>query len=240
MREALALAALLSLDTKREPLAATSQGAWSIIETLSGLGVVSTPGPDQLSNPRLSITPLEQFPWLYEWTPYIRASLLPDLLHYLAAAPRDDYALGIRARIWKEVAGFEARSFFESQLLKSRLEPGWAVDIDYVYASTTPELSLGQWRYVAWAAVRHGGSLAQQFGSSGHPKVREGVYRQLQTRVGLARSASWAANFSSCRTLPANAYGRIFVEYLCGMGHMFWTHPPHPDNIFPVGQADSD
>lgn len=234
----LQLAALLATREQRVPLAPTTAASWQVIERLSNLGLVYSPGPDPHAGPGYHYTPMEALPWRFTWSAYIEEQLLPALLDFLRQLDRDEPTLDLRVSAWRELALWEAQSFLEDQLQRHHFDPAWARDLSFVYYSSQPELSIGQWRYVGWAAVRHGASVAQRLGANASERIREGIFTQLQSRTSYARGSAWAASFGGPPGLPRSSISRIFVRDLCSLDQHFWTAPPGPEHLF-LGRSNS-
>lgn len=229
---ALQLAALLKTSRDRMPLAPTRAASWTVIERLISLGLVASPGADADAGPTNHYTPMEALPWRFTWGAYIEGEVLPALLDFLRQMDRDEPTLDLRVSIWRELALWEAQSFLEDQLQRHHFDPMWARDLAFVYHNAQPELSIGQWRYVAWAAVRHGASVAQRLGANASSYTREGIFKQLQTRIAYARGSTWAASFSGPPGPPRSSISRIFACDLCSLDQAFWTSPPAVEHLF--------
>lgn len=234
----LQLAALLKTSRERMPLAPTKAAAWEVLGNLKRLGLVDAPHPDAEVGPSYHHTPMESLPWRFTWTAYIEDQVLPALLDYLRQLDRDEPALDLRVSAWREIALWEAQSFLEDQLVRHHFDVNWARDLSFVYHRAHPELSIGQWRYVAWAAVRHGASVAQRLGTNASDHVREGIFKQLQSRIPYARS-TWAASFGGPPGPPKSSLSRTFACDLCSLDQYFWTAPPAPEHLFSGRKARS-
>lgn len=208
---------------------------------LRDLGVIEFPTSEgQWSSvPNVEQTHIEQWQWRYRWNTHLRSALLPALEDYLDAVPRDDYGLALRLQLWEELAIAEAQRFFEQQLAKNRFEPNWARDLIFVHRDTRPALSIGQWRYVCWAAVRHGASIAHRQPSSELATVREAIFTQLRRRAGYVGSGTWTnCSFPPINPLPDSALGRLFTTRLARFGSAFWTEVPSAEAfVFSTGPA---
>lgn len=227
------LAALLTAQAQRLPVAPTRRMSLAILGQLRELGVIDTPWPAIRWEVCIDAeeTPLELFQWRLTWTAYHRHDLLIALEDYLQAVPRDDYGLAIRLRLWTDLAVVEAEGFFEQQLTKFRFDAQWANDMAFVYRETRPALSLSQWRYCAWAATRQGASVALRLGSA-TPAVREAIYHELKRRASRIGAGHWGdCALTPFQIVPQSALGRHFVSSLTQLGLAYWNLPPFLEGL---------
>lgn len=225
----LSLAALLTAQERRTPIAPTRRMALAQLLQLRDLGIIATPWPELrwAMEPAAEETPLEQIQWRYAWSDYLRAGLLDALRDFLEAVPRDDYGLALRLRLWTELAAAEAENFLEAQLKKSRFDPAWAQDMAFVVRDVQVVLPIAQWRYCAWAAVRQGASFAYQQAAADSTAVREAIFHELKRRAAwVGRGDAHQFSFAPFHPRPDNAMSRLFVETLAPIDIAFWTLPP--------------
>lgn len=226
---ALGLGALLLAQHRRLRVAPTRRMALAMLGRLRDVGLIDVPWPA----PRWELvtdaqeTPIEGFQWKLLWDAYVRADLLDAVIDYLRSIPRDDYGIAIRLRVWRELAVAEGERYLEYQLTKHQFDPTWAQDLVFVQKECGLELSAAQWRYCAWAAVRQGGSFAQQQRAPDPARVREVIFADLRRRVGPVASGQWAnASFAPRTPHPDNALTQLFVDDLTVLGPMFWSFIP--------------
>ena len=234
---ALDLASLLMATEQRVPLAPTQLAAWTVIERLVAERIIECRGPVASSDVSFKRTSIERFPWQYvEGTPY-RSVTLEELNNYLLSMLRDEPALQLRLSVWNELLLWESTAFLQQQLAKHFLDPDWADDLTYLPKPLLSEISIGQWRYVIWAAVRKGAAKAQaQAGSRW--SVRDTIYEELQRRLRYARQSSWTAKFTHPRLKPDSAMSRTFVECLSTLGADFWTCVPSTHALYEMPVSD--
>jgi len=228
------LAALLSAQERRLPIAPTRRLSLALMDTLRTAGVIDVPWPELRWPvcPDAEETPIERIQWRYAWPEYVRAGLVDALCDYLDGVTRDDYGLALRSRYWEELSVAEAERFFEIQLAKHQFDITWAQDFAFVHRDQRPALSIAQWRYCCWAATRHGASAAMQQRTSASGLVREAMYNELKLRAARLGTGAW----SECAFPPANgrpdsALSRLFVNHLTTLGADFWTLLPDVDHI---------
>jgi hypothetical protein len=229
VRGSLCLAALLHGQDGRLPIAATHRSTLAVLELLREFGIIEVPWPEPrwLVKPDALDTPMEGLQWRYAWAAYPRANLPVALEDYLGCVPRDDYGLACRLQLWEELAVAEAESFFEQQLAKHRFDPGWARDLVFIHRQTTALLTIAQWRYCVWAAVRQGGALAQQQHAPDLPLIREAIFAEVRRRVGYVAGGQWErCALPPFQRLPRSALSRLFVTQLARPDLDFWMTPP--------------
>lgn len=227
---ALHLAALLDTTSRRIRVAPTRRMVLALMAGLREMGVIDVPWPE----PRWEIapdareTPIEGLQWRFTWRVYIEDGLALALRDFLQAIPRDEYAIALRMRLWRELALAEGERYFESQLTKHQFDPCWAQDLVFVQRECGLELSAAQWRYLCWAATRQGAAVAQQQRIPDLPAVREAVYTELRKRIGPVASGRWGnTSFIPYNLLPESALTRLFVQVLTPLGDAFWHLAPN-------------
>lgn len=226
---ALHLAALLEASGRRLRVAPTRRMALTVMAELRDLGLIDVPWPESRWEiaPDARETPLEGLQWRFAWTAYIEDGLVAALREYLQSVPRDEYAIALRMRLWRELALAEGERFFETQLTKHQFDPAWAQDLVFAQRECGLELSAAQWRYCCWAATRHGAALAQQQRVPDPIAIREAMYAELRKRIGPVVSGGWAATFVPFKPLPESALTRLFVQTLSPLGDAFWHLVPN-------------
>lgn len=229
------LAALLTAQEQRRLVAPTRRLAIAIMGLLHDMNIIDVPWPDDRWKALASAeeTPFELLQWRLTWNDdrNNRKDLLRDLEGFLEDVPRDDGGLSLRLSIWGELAKAEAEGFFEHQLMKHRFDSAWAQDIAFVIRETHPALSIAQWRYCAWAATRHGASIAlQQLPAI--DGVREAVHRELRRRATRVASGQWGdCAFVPRDLIPKSGLGCIFTTRLARLGALYWMSPPAAEAI---------
>jgi hypothetical protein len=229
-----ALGALLAAQEKRLPVAPTRRMTLSLMHSLRELEIISAPWPDPkwVFEPTAEETPIEQVQWRYTWANYLRAGLSAAIEDYLMETPRDDWGLACRARLWNDLAVAEAERYFETQLARHHFETSWAQDLIFVIRESRFTMPIAQWRYCCWAAVRHGGSLAQQQRGMDPQSLREAIYTELKRRAPRVANGDWAnCIFAPFNPVPESAASRLFVQHLTGLGPAFWLLPPSLDGL---------
>ena len=229
----LALAALLMAAERRLPVAPTRRLTLVYMGQLRELGVIEAPWPEGRwdADPTAEVTPLEQIQWRYCWSDYIRTGLLAALEDFLREAPRDDYGVACRMRLWQELGAAEAECFLEAQLLKYNLDGSWAQDLVFAVKDTKASLPIAQWRYCAWAAVRYAAAQAQRYRGTDQPlRLREDLYAELRRRAARLGSGDWAGcAFAPFNPTPESAASRLLTTALTDVGPLFWTALPTPE-----------
>lgn len=229
MRGCLYLAALLHGQDGRLPIGATLRATLAALDLLREFGLIEVPWPQErwAIQPDAEETPIERLQWRYAWSTYARSAVHEALEDYLQSVPRDDYGLACRLQLWEELALAETEHFFEQQLTKHRFDAGWARDLAFVHRQSRSTLSIAQWRYCVWAAVRHGGALAQQQHVPDLPAIREAIHGELRRRVGYVAGGQWdRCALPPFQRLPHSALGRLFVTQLVRSDLDFWSAPP--------------
>lgn len=241
VRGCLYLAALLTAQDRRLPIAPTLRASLAVVTLLREHGLVEVPWPDQ----RWSVpadaeeTPIEHLQWRYRWATYMRTGLLGALEDFLQAVPRDDYGLALRLQLWEELALAESERYFEQQLAKNRFDPAWARDLAFIHRDMQPQLSIGQWRYCSWAAVRQGASIAYRQQTPDLAPIREAIFSQIRKRAGHLGAGTWNnCAFPPNHPLPDSALGRLFSVQMARLGTVFWTEVPSLEAlVFKSGQT---
>ncbi len=226
---ALHLAALLDASNRRLRVAPTRRMTLALMAELREMALIDVPWPDPRWEiaPNARDTPIEGLQWRYLWTAYIEDSLVPALREFLQSVPRDEYAIALRMRLWRELAVAEGERFFETQLTRHQFDPGWAQDRVFVQRDCGLVLSAAQWRYCCWAATRHGAALAQQQRVPDPAAIREATYAELRKRIGPVVAGRWATNFVPFNLTPESALTRLFVDVLTPLGDAFWHLVPN-------------
>jgi hypothetical protein len=227
VRARLYLTALMAAQARRLPVAPTLRSSLVVMGTLSELGVIEVPWPE-LSwpiEPNAERTPLEGLHWRYHWDFYPRSNLLSELERHLASLPRGRH-VAARLKVWRELALAEAEAFFHHELRRHHFDPGWSQDLAFVYDAARPTLSISQWRYCCWAAVRHGASVAQRQRHGDLEEVRNAAYLELRRRASRVGAGSW----SNCalppyQLLPESALGRLAAQLLPSL-EVYWLSLP--------------
>lgn len=233
-RGCLYLAALLAAQERRLAIAPTHRMALAVLGKLRDLGVIQVPWPAAQWPllPDAEVTPIEGLHWRYAWPIYLRERLVDALEEHLEQVPRDDYGLADRGDLWLELCAAEAEAFFAHQLTKHRFDSAWAQDFAFVHREAKPPMSIAQWRYCAWAAVRNGASVAQKQAAPDPAAVREAVYGELRRRAARIRLGEWrGCAFPPFHAMPYSALSRAFTQHLAPLGMAFWTDPPNREDL---------
>ena len=146
------------------------------MNVLQEQGVIEVPWPDAHwgAQPDAEQTPMEGLQWKLVWHVYEPQQLITALEDYLGAVDKDDFGMALRLRLWVEIGSAETERFFEQQLVRHHFRSEWAQDVAFVLRDCDADLTLSQWRYCAWAAVRRGGGagdaaiVAGAHGAGGH------------------------------------------------------------------------
>lgn len=227
---ALYLGALMESGVRRLRVAPTRRMTLALMGELRDLGLIDVPWPESRweAAPDARETPIEGLHWRFAWGAYEPDLLAPALRDYLESVPRDDFAIALRLKLWRELAVAEAERFFESQLSKHQFDASWAQDLVFVDRECGLELSAAQWRYLVWAATRQGASIAQQQKVPDPARVREIIYAELRRRVGPVASGQWTnTSFMPYSARPESALSTLFVEHLTALGELFWALVPN-------------
>ncbi len=219
--------ALLTGQKRRLPIAPTKRMTLVILALLQDQGVIEVPWPQMRweFKPDAHTTPIEGLQWRLAWTVYEPGRLLEALDDYFDTLERDDFVTAFQLRLWTDIGSAETERFFEQQLAKHRFPGGWALDIAFAYRDC-PVLTLAQWRYCAWAAVRRGASLALQQGPQ-TDGVREAIYQEVRRRASAVASGAWSGcSFPPSSPHPESALGRGFAYRVTRLGPLYWTGWP--------------
>lgn len=238
----LGLAALLSAQSKRIPVAPTRRLTLAYMNQLRELGVIEAPWPEAKweADPTAEETPIEQIQWRYAWKDYLREGLIETLEDFLMAIPRDDYGLATRVRLWRDLGVAEAERFFESQLVKHNLDGSWAQDLVFAARESRVELPIAQWRYCCWAATRFAAAHAQRTRGLETARIREDMFAELKRRAARLGSGDWSnCSFVPYTLLPESAASRIFTKQMMAEGQTFWILAPSVENVLIARAAAS-
>lgn len=224
----MALWALLAAQIRRLPVAPTTRMALGILALLRQQGVIDVPWPEArwVCQPDAQVTPIEGLQWRLAWTVYETPLLCDALEDYFESIDADDTVEVVHLHLWVELGAAESERFFEQQLNKHHFPSGWAQDMTFVYGETAPGMTLAQWRYCAWAAVRHGASVAMQRGPNANG-IRDAIYSELRRRSASVRRGAWPG----CALVPfdpspESALARCFVRHVTRLGALYWTERP--------------
>lgn len=239
---ALDLGALVVAQRRRMAVAPTRRMAIALMGRLREAGLIDVPWPD----PRWDIapdaleTPIEGLQWKLLWQAYVADGLADAISEFLGSIPHDDYAIALRLRLWRELVVAEGERYLEHQLAKHQFDPAWAQDLVFVQKESGVELSAAQWRYCAWAAARHGGSLAQQLRFPDPARIREAIFSDLRRRIGPVASGQWSnTSFVPHTTRPESALSMLFATQLTALSGCFWSATPSELALMPPRQARS-
>ena len=228
IRGCLYLWALLTGQDNRLPIAQTKRMTLVAMGYLQERGIIEVPWPEarwQLK-PDARITPIEGLQWWLSWEVYESHLLIDALDDYFGALKRDDFTTAERLRLWTELGSAEAERFFEQQLVKHRFSSDWAQDIAFAYRDSSVVLTVAQWRYCAWAAVRRGASMALQEGQEA-AGLRDAIYQEIRRRAASLASGTWTGgSFVPFSHQPESALGRGFVQRVTQLGALYWTSLP--------------
>lgn len=234
LQGSLSLWGLITAQERRLPIAPTRRMALTALEILRKQGVIAVPWPKATwdANPTALETPIEALQWQLTWTVYAPSQLLQALEEYLLAVDRDEMAMAARLRLWTDLAAAETEAFFAQQLTKHRLPGDWASDMAFAWNGRA--LSLAQWRYCAWAAVRRGASHAQQ--GADPSRLREIIYEELRLRAQRVATGVWSNGaLPPYYPTPASALARGFLRLLAPLGMDYWMLPPNSNALSVMG-----
>lgn len=220
--------ALMTGQEQRLPVGPTRRMSLAVMGHLRERGVIQVPCPkeDWELLPDGKCTPIEGVQWRLSWDVYEPPRLTDALEDYFDALERDEFVTAMQLRLWVECASAEAERFFEQQLVKHRFPPEWAQDIVFAYRDSTVVLTLAQWRYCAWAAVRRGASMALQQGSVSDA-LRDVMYQEIRKRAATVASGAWSnCSFPPYNPNPESALGRGFAYEVTRLGPLYWTGWP--------------
>lgn len=234
LSDCVTLAALLAVQAARLAVTPTPRMTLAAMARLRERGVIEVPWPAARWEcaPDAHVAPIEQLQWRLVWPRYDTAQLPHALEEYFQEIALDPLSAEALATLWGALAAAEAERFFEHQLHKHRLDGEWAIDLAFVHRELGGCLSIAQWRYCAWAAVRQGAANVQRDPHLSPPAVRETVYRELNRRAIRLAQGDWAGcALPPFDPRPQNAAGCLFVGTLAHIGMEFWTQKPHLNPI---------
>lgn len=225
--------ALLTAQNRRLPVAPTRRMTLVVLAALHERNVIDfalTDGDWELK-PDIRATPIEGLRWRLTWTVYEPHLLTIALEDYFDALERDDFTTAARLRLWTDLGSAEAEHFFEQQLVKHKFPAEWAQDMAFAYRERTPALTIAQWRYCAWAAVRRGASMALQQ-SLQADGLREAIYREIRRRAASVAGGTWTGcSFPPYNPEPDSALGRGFASQVTRLGPLYWTGWPSIETL---------
>lgn len=224
---------LLTGQERRLPIAPTKRLALVVMALLQEHGLIEVPWPDARweLQPDAKTTPIEGLQWRLTWAVYEPALLTVALEDYFDNVERDDFSTALRLRLWLELGSAEAERFFEQQLAKHRFPADWAQDMVFACRDSSAVLTIAQWRYCAWAAVRRGASMALQQGLQADG-LRDGIYQELRRRAASVASGIWTGcSFPPHNVMPESALARGFVQHLTALGPLYWTGWPSIETL---------
>jgi len=222
-RQCIYFAALLGAQECRLAVTPMRRLTEQLISQLAAQGVIESPDAETPSHPSQE-TPLEGIRWSCSWHEPPHVSLMVELGHRLRRLPFDDGGAPVRLQIWHELALAEAEHFLERQLLRHRLDRAWCKDVAFAHRDTHPALSIAQWRYCCWAAVRQGAALAMRQAVRDDELIRESIYAELRRRATQLSQGQW----STCALppfdlTPRSALGQLTAFLLLGSAELYWT-----------------
>ncbi len=231
--DACGLLALIRSRGIRRSISPTKAMAVRILDTLRLRGVVEVPWPAAHWElpPRGYLTPIEQLSWDFVWPSMELQGLdshLEDLLQEYASdtASRDESII-----VWRALIRAECVEYFEFQLSKHGFEPTWSADLDWLPAHYHDDLSLVQWKYLIWSAVRHGAMecLRTRFNPQ---QTRNAIAGMLASahRLRFALVGNFEG-FLPRSTRPYSLMGEAFVFHATRLGFSYWTEPPSEDAL---------
>lgn len=219
--------ALLTGQNRRLLVAPTKRLTLVVLSYLQERGIIQLPWPLERwdLDPTAPCTPIENLQWRLTWGAYESDRLAEALEDYFDTLERDEFAIALLLRLWTDIGSAETERFFEQQLLKHRFPDDWAQDIVFAYRECTA-ITLAQWRYCAWAAVRRGASYAMQHGPQAEG-VREAIYQELRRRASTVASGAWSGcSFPPSSPHPNSALAIGFAYQVTRLGPQYWTEWP--------------
>lgn len=222
----LQLWALLTAHTERIPVAPTLDLAIATLDELGRSGVIGMPEHSHrwALAPETRTAPIEGFQWRLTWDVYEPSRMGEALEDYFAEVTPQPLAGDAVARLWQDLGRAEAERFLASQLVRHRFPAEWAQDLGRAFARVQG-LTIGQWRYCGWAAVRRGASLALQW-QRVDELIRGAILEELQKRAGGVSKGNWTnCSFVPRQVQPDNALSRGFAYGISPLGDAFWTTP---------------
>ncbi len=200
-----------------------------ILDALRLRGIIDVPWPAARWElpPRGYLTPMEQLSWDFVWPTMQLAGLEPhleDLLREYSCAPSSQDEL---VAVWRALIRAECVGYFEFQLAKHGLEPAWSADLDWLPAHYLDDLSLVQWKYLIWSAVRHGSMecLRSRFNPQ---QTRNAIAGMLASshRLGYALGGTFEG-FRPRSLQPYSLMGDSMLLFASQLGSLYWTEPPN-------------
>lgn len=220
--------ALLTGQSQRLPVGQTKRMTLVVLNHLRERGIIDVPWPHKRWDlqPDATCTPIENLQWRLAWEAYEPPRLTEALEDYFDSLEQDDFVTAVKLRLWMDIGSAETERFFEQQLVKHRFPGDWAQDAAFVYRESAIVLTLAQWRYCAWAAVRRGASLALQQGPHADG-VREAIYQEIRRRAAAVASGAWSGcSFPPFSPQPESAVGRGFAYKVTRLGPLYWIGWP--------------
>ena len=225
--------ALLTAQDRRLPVAPTRRMTLVVLAALHERNVIDfalTDGDWELK-PDIRVTPIEGLRWRLAWTVYEPHLLTIALEDYFDTLERDDFTTAARLRLWTDLGSAEAEHFFEQQLVKHKFPAEWAQDMAFAYRERTTALTIAQWRYCAWAAVRRGASMALQQ-SLQADGLREAIYQEIRRRAASVAGGTWTGcSFPPYNPQPDSALSRGFAFQVTRLGPLYWTGWPSVETL---------
>lgn len=217
--------ALLHAQQNRVPIAPTPESVDDVLTVLEQQQIIAVaPEPAAHSD---KITPLEGIRWRWTWAAYTVDGAIPAVEDYLTSLPRDEQALELGLVLWQRLVVAESQAFYAQQLIRCQFNSQWQIDMAFAQNLGKVVLSIAQWRYCAWAAVRKGATLACQNGAS-QEELREGMYRELTRRAAaLAVGRYGNCAFHPFVVQPPSALARGFATQWFSLGVAYWGMPPN-------------
>lgn len=215
---------LLHAQQHRVAIAPTPEAVCEVMDVLQQQRVIAL-SPSPMAGRLDWITPLEGIAWRWEWAAYNAAGVVSAIEEYLMSVPLDEQALELGLALWRRLVLAESQAFYAQQLARCQFDRQWQVDMGFVQRLGGMALSIAQWRYCAWAAVRQGATLACQ--RTAPELVREAMYRELMRRA----AALSAGRYGTCalppeRELPSTALARGFANQWFSLGSAYWSALP--------------
>lgn len=236
--EACGLLALIKSRDVRRPVSPTKVMTIHILEALRVRGVVEVPWPAERWQlpPRGYLAPIEQLSWDFVWPAMPLEGLQPHLEDFLrehscAESSRDELIV-----LWRSLIRGECIEYFEYQLSKHHLDPAWSDDLGCLPPHYLDDLSLLQWKYLIWSAVRHGTMVFMRFRNMQH--TRNEVARELASprRFGIARGGTFEGFFP--RSLrPYSLMGNCMLDFASQLESRYWSEPPNEHALLSSARA---
>ena len=229
VHDACGLLALVRSRGLRRPISPTKAMTVHILDTLRLRGIVEVPWPAARWElpPRGFLTPIEQLSWDFVWSTMQLEGLVPhleDLLREYSHAPSSQDEL---IAVWRALIRAECVEYFEFQLTKHGFEPAWSADLDWLPAHYLDDLSLVQWKYLIWSAVRHGAMecLRSRFNPQ---QTRNAIASMLASshRLGYALGGNFEG-FRPRSLHPYSLMGESMLFFASQLGSLYWTEPPN-------------